>query len=44
MTCHEIFYEPKKQPKMEEFKGEYVVKKFSLIRYLFVNNLEFPRK
>jgi len=29
---------------MEEFKGEYVVKKFSLIMYLFMNNLGFPRK
>jgi hypothetical protein len=29
---------------MEEFKGEDMVKKLSLIRYLFMSNLEFPRK
>jgi hypothetical protein len=29
---------------MEEFKGEYMVKKFSWIMYLFMNNLGFPRK
>jgi len=28
----------------DKFKGEYVVKKFSLIKYLFMNNLEFPMK
>jgi hypothetical protein len=29
---------------MEEFEGEYMVKKFSWIMYLFVDNLGFPRK
>jgi hypothetical protein len=29
---------------MEEFKGEYMVKKFLLIMYLFMSNLEFPRR
>ncbi len=38
------FYKPRKQRRMEEFKGEYMVKKFSLIMYLFMNNLEFPKE
>jgi hypothetical protein len=29
---------------MEKFLGEYMVKKFSLIRYLYMSNLEFPTK
>jgi hypothetical protein len=29
---------------MEEFEGKYMVKRFSLRRYLFMSNLEFPRK
>jgi hypothetical protein len=29
---------------MEEFEGKYMVKRFSLIRYLFMSNLEFPRR
>jgi hypothetical protein len=29
---------------MEEFKGKYVVKKFWLIRYLFMNKLGFLKK
>jgi hypothetical protein len=41
---YEISYKPRKQQKMEEFKGEYMVKKFLLIRYLFMSNLEFPRR
>jgi hypothetical protein len=40
----QVFYEPRKQQGMEEFKGEYVIKKISLIRYLFMNNLENLRK
>jgi hypothetical protein len=29
---------------MEEFEVEYMVKRFSLIRYLFMSNLEFARR
>jgi hypothetical protein len=29
---------------MEEFKEEYVIKKSSLVKYLLMNKLEFPRK
>ncbi len=43
-TYYEIFYKPRKQQKMEESKGEYVVKKFYLIRYLFMNNLGFLKE
>ncbi len=43
-TCYETSYEPRKQWKMEEFKGEYMVKRFTLIRYLVMHNLEFPKK
>jgi hypothetical protein len=39
-----FFYKPGKQWRMEEFKDEYVVKNLSFIKYLFINNLEFPRK
>jgi hypothetical protein len=41
---YEISYELGKQQRMEKFNGEYMVKKFSMIRYLFMSNLEFPRK
>ncbi len=40
----EIFYKLGQQQRMEEFKGEYMVKKLSSIKYLFMSNLEFPRK
>ncbi len=43
-TCCEIFYEPWEQWRMEESKGKCMVKKIWLIRYLFMNNLGFPRK
>jgi ribosomal protein S24E len=40
-TYYKISY---KQQRMEEFEGEFVVKKFLLIRYLFMSNLEIPRR
>jgi hypothetical protein len=42
-TSYKTSYEFGKQQRMEQFKGEYVVKKFSLIKYLFMSNLEFPK-
>jgi len=43
-TYYKTSYKLGKQQRMEEFKGEYMVKRFSLIKYLFISNLEFPRK
>ncbi len=43
-TCYETSYKPGKQQKMDKFEGKYVVKRLSLVKYLFMNNLEFPRR
>jgi hypothetical protein len=43
-TCYETSYKLGKKQKVEEFKVKYMVKRFSLIMYLFMNSLEFPRR
>jgi hypothetical protein len=40
-TCYKTFCKPRKRQKMEESKDKFVVKKFWLTKYLFMNNLVF---